>query len=332
MNAPSRNSPRGTRDGLRAAGESRRSNAGLLSSSSSFFLPLGSMIDPDGVRGYPIDMRVKARTPIWPPPEIGSQPDLWVSVVQYGLGAHERWLAGEGEQWLSAARSVGEYLVDDQQPDGSWLHLEPFPHTFPLRPPWRSGLAQGEAASLLVRLHALTGEAVYADAAMRALQPLSRPRDAGGVRAQLGGRPWPEEYPTEQPSFVLNGAIFALWGVRDVAIGLGDEEAGAAFEEGVNSVAANLHRYDNGWWSLYSLYPHPIRGVASSFYHDLHVSQLAALELLAPRPEFSATRERWAGYAASTSNRRRAFASKVAFRLVVPRNHFLAHRLPWTRL
>ena len=315
-----------------SAGESRRSNAGFFSSAKSFFLPIGPAIDPAGVHGYPIDMRVKARSAEWPAPEIAEHLHMYVSVAQYGLGAHERWLAGDGEQWLTAARAAAEYLISNQEPDGSWLHTQPFAHTFPLAAPWRCGMVQGEAASLLVRMHLSTGEELFCEPARRALAPLYRSTSEGGVQAALHGRPWPEEYPTDPPSFVLNGAIFALWGMRDVGVGLADAEATLAFREGVDSLAANLHRFDNGWWSLYSLFPHPIVGVASSFYHDLHISQLKAMDELAPRPEFEPVSLRWASYAASPWNRRHAFASKAAFRILVPRNRLMARRMPWTRL
>jgi heparosan-N-sulfate-glucuronate 5-epimerase len=311
------------------ASESRRSSAGFFSSAKSFFLPLGSAIAPDGVAGYPIDLRVKSRASVWPAPEVAENLDFYVAVAQYGLGAYERWLAGDGEEWLAAARAAGMHLLSRQEPDGSWLHHTAFPHTFPLQPPWRCGMAQGEAASLLVRLHLSTGEAMFAAAAVRALAPLSLARERGGVRATLDGRPWPEEYPTDPPSFVLNGAMFALWGLRDVGVGLGDAEAKQAFEEGVDSLAANLHRYDNGWWSLYCLNPRP---VASSFYHTLHIAQLEAMDMLSPRPEFAPMRSRWKAYAESPWNGRRAFASKVVFRIMVPRNQFMARHLPWSRL
>jgi hypothetical protein len=257
---------------------------------------------------------------------------FYVGVAQYGLGAFERWLAGDGEEWLAAATATGMHLVSSQEQDGSWLHPEAFAHTFPLAPPWRCGMAQGEAASLLVRLYLTTHEEVYADSALRALSPLSRAPSEGGVRALLDGRPWPEEYPTSPPSFVLNGAMFALWGLRDVAVGLGDAEAASAFEEGVDALAASLHRFDNGWWSLYSLFPHPVIGVASSFYHDLHITQLRAMDLISPRPEFEQVRTRWIAYADSPWSRRRAFASKALFRVLVPRNRVFARRMPWTRL
>src|SRR5437764_1280364 len=80
-----------------AGPESRRSSAGFFSSAKSFFLPVGPALDPGGVRGYPIDMRVKARSSTWPPPDLGALTQYWVALAQYGLGAYERWIAGQGE-------------------------------------------------------------------------------------------------------------------------------------------------------------------------------------------------------------------------------------------
>lgn len=308
-------------------GLSRRDSAGFWSSARSFFLPLGSRIDPGAVRGFPIDMRVKASSPVWPQPELLTPGVLHVATAQYGLGCFERWLAGDGEQWLHAALAAGKHLVSIQESDGRWLMTKPFPHTFPLPAPWASGITQGEGASLLVRLHGETGEPELAAAARLALLPLWIPQAQGGLSGQLEGLPWPEEYPTTPQSHVLNGAIFALWGMRDVAVGLGDDEASRQFEVGVNSLAANLAHYDAGYWSYYSLFPHPVRNPASSFYHALHVSQLQAMELLAPRPVFTETRMRWDGYARSSISSTRAFVAKAAFRLLVPRTRYSAGRL-----
>jgi heparosan-N-sulfate-glucuronate 5-epimerase len=292
-------------------------------------LPLGPASDPLGVRGYPIDLRVKAQTPIWPRVDAASVANDYVEVAQYGLGCHERWLIGDGEVWLDAALAVGRFLVQTQEADGSWLNQESFSHTFPLRAPWRCGMAQGEAASLLVRLYLQSRDRSFADAARLALAPLGRVREDAGTCAWLHGARWPEEYPTKPPSYVLNGAIFAWWGMRDVGVGLGEPSAIAAFEAGVDALATHLHRFDTGWWSIYSLYPHPIKPISSSFYHVLHVTQLEAMQRLSPRPEIEAIRRLWSGYLESSSLRRRALAHKVLFRLVVPRNRLLGHRLPW---
>lgn len=315
---------------------SRRSYAGAFSSSRSFVLPMGERIDAHGIEGYPIDFSIKAESPVWPPPWLdGPEEPMRVAVFQWGLGCYERWLAEGDERWLDAALGAGRHAVEQQQDggvlDGGWFHRTAFKHTFPVRPPWLSAMAQGEGASLLLRLHKVTGEESFAESARRALGPLRVATEAGGVRTLLDGRAFPEEYPTDPPSCVLNGAIFALWGVRDVGVALDDGRARGEFEEGVDALAASIHRWDAGYWSRYDLFPHPLSNLASSFYHQLHISQLHAMQLLAPRPELVAAARRFEAYAASDMSRRRAFAGKVLFRLVVPRNRFLAGRLPWSR-
>ena len=312
------------------SGRCTRARPNLLSTAGSFSPPLGSRIDPRGVDGYYIDFTLKADSTDWPPSWLPHATVVHIPLAQYGLGCVERYLAGEGDMWLDAAITVSDYLLDDQGPDGGWAHREPMPHSYWLRPPWLSAMAQGEAASLLVRVHQQTGETRYAEAAVKALGPMHVPVAEGGVRAELGGGFFPEEYPTEPGSFVLNGAIFALWGCRDVAVGLGDSGAAELYAAGVETLAANLDRWDTGSWSRYDLFPHPIRNTASGAYHLLHVRQLEALNRITPRPEFAATADRWASYRASPLRQTRATAEKVAFRLVVPRSKRLAMRLPWS--
>jgi hypothetical protein len=292
--------------------------AGRLS--TSFGQPLGERIEPGSVAGYYLDLRVKAKAPVWPPAELEPVDQrLYMGVAQWGLGAYEHFLHESREEWLAAARSAGEYLLERQEPDGRWLHPRAYPHTFRLDPPWPSAMAQGECASLLVRLHRETGEDRFAEAALLALAPFRIDSADGGVRAPLAGLPFYEEYPTQPPSFVLNGAIFALWGLLDVAIALGDVDARRDFDAGIDSLAAAIDRWDTGWWSLYDLFPHRTRNVASFAYHELHVEQLRALMLVAPRPELGAALDRFVAYAESPVSRARAFAAKVHFRLLVPK-------------
>jgi hypothetical protein len=298
--------------------------------SRSFGAPYGRHVDVEAVRGYPVDFRGKAnQLQMWPGFREMPGSELWVGAIQRGLGCYERWLAGEGEQWLRSAQDTADLLAREQRDDGSWVHTFDYPHTFALRPPWTSGMAQGEGASLLVRLHAETGEQRYADAARRAVAPLYAPSSEGGAAAALDGALVPEEYPTAPPSLVLNGLLFGLWGLRDVAVGLGDDRARTAFEEGVEAVVAEIGRWDTGRWSRYDLYPHRVTNLASPAYHHLHITQLDATGRLARRPELVAIAWRWAGYAGSRRNRAEAFGRKALFRLAEPRNRRLARLLPW---
>jgi hypothetical protein len=317
----------------RRRGRERVPGATGAFSSESAFSPSVGDFDPDGpVRGYYIDFRDKAPAPEWPPPGIAPVPErLHVVSAQWALGAHERFLSGEGDEWLAGAVAAGEHLLEIQGGDGGWVHHFAYPHTYRISPPWLSAMAQGEAASLLVRLHLATGEERFAEGARRALALTERRSEDGGTLSDIDGRPFLEEYPTEPVSHVLNGAIFAAWGVYDVGRGLGDEAATARFGELADALADTVDRFDTGFWSTYDLYPHPVPNVASGAYHLLHVNQLRALHRLHPRPELAAAADRFDGYRADTLKRRRALAMKVLFRLAVPRNKYLAHRLPWSR-
>jgi heparosan-N-sulfate-glucuronate 5-epimerase len=289
----------------------------------NFELPQGTQIAPGRLRGYYIDFRVKAETPSWPPPWF-PWPGFhrYMAIAQWGLGCYERYLSGEGDSWLAGAVEAADHLIGQQESsrasEGAWL--EPVrPHTFPVAPPWASAMAQGQCASLLVRVHAETGKDALLEAANRALIPFKRSTAEGGVLARLDGRPFPEEYPTQPPSFVLNGAIFALWGVYDVQIALRSADASDMYRDIVEMLASNLDRWDTGYWSRYDLFPHRLIAVASWFYHYLHIHQLNALHAITRRDEFRSVAERFSSYASSPTSRARALAHKAFFRILIPK-------------
>ena len=307
-----------------------------LGGSGTFIASLGNHIDVDSPRGYYIDLSSKAVSSKSPPDwYVPGSRRLHVVIIQWGLGCHERYVDGDGEDWLEAARWVADHLIEIQEDggrhDGGWVQHFPYKHTYRLTPPWLSGMAQGEGASLLVRIHAATGEDRYAEAALRALRPMRVGTAAGGVAGNLDSAFLPEEYPTDPASHVLNGAIFGLFGVYDVAAALGDEGARELADEGISTLAGALDRYDTGYWSRYDLFPHPVTNLANPMYHGLHTDQLRAMSLIDDDPRFPATVARFERYATSRVNRTRALATKAVFRVLVPRNRWLAYRLPWTR-
>jgi heparosan-N-sulfate-glucuronate 5-epimerase len=308
-----------------------------LSAWTNFSLPAGQHVSSGAVRGYYLDFTSKADNPTSPPSwELPAMP------IQWGLGCYEHYLGGAGEEWLARALSVCDHLVRDQETggrhDGGWLHRTPLPHTYHLPAPWLSALPQGQGASLLVRLFTETGDERFADAASRALRPMRQPVAAGGLLASLDGGGFPEEYPTEPPSFVLNGALFAWWGVYDVALALGDAAWMKAFDQAIDDLARSLHRWDLGYWSRYDLFPHSVVNVATLAYHVLHIAQLRATHALAPRPQLEEVAQRFERYAGSRTKSAHALARKVGFRVAVPRGRMVAeHSAPspmsiWDRI
>ena len=306
----------------------------LLSTASSFRLAPGRHVDSgDGGVGYYLDFSFKpADGESWPPPWFDPGEDLYVAVAQWALGCHERFLSGEGDAWLDAAIGAADFMVETQiragARSGGWPHPLPLRHTFRLPRGWLSAMAQGECASLLARVYRQTGEERYAESAINGMKPLRVPVRDGGVRAPMASGWFPEEYPTEPHSYVLNGALFALWGCHDVWRLLDDDRARELFEEGAGNLAANLGRFDLGYWSRYDLFPHPLVNVASGAYHWLHIDQLRAMSELAPHPEWADYADRFEAYGSRRQFVMRAFAAKVAFRLRVPRNELFADRLP----
>ncbi len=274
---------------------------------------------------------------------------LPVSVVQLGLGAWQLsrvtpgMSASEREicaEWGDVASAVVEWVCTDISDDGLLLYHQPMPHTYHIDPPWASAMAQGQALSLLVRA-AIESEddAEY----RRVVEIMSHPlRDHGSPLVdQTADGPVLQEYPTKPASHVLNGWIWALWGLYDVALLDGGSaptttlqcdadlpSSAEAFDLGVRALANRLPLYEvDRSWSRYDLYPHRLVHVASPFYHRLHIAQLKVLSQLLPAPgisnvdggEFAAAAERWSQAFDHRATVARAVARKVAFRLAVPR-------------
>jgi hypothetical protein len=245
-----------------------------------------------------------------------------VTIVQVGLGAWQA--AREDERWLETVRAVVDWLRAVMADDGRIDYLFPMSHTYRLRPPWLSAMAQGEAASLLVRAAVSLEEPRLAALGERAIAPFIAP--GSPLVASTPEGPVLQEYPTTPPAHVLNGWIFALWGLYDVACVAPDaDRVEQLLQQSVDALAQRLPLYAfSRRWSRYDLYPHPIANVSSPFYHRLHIEQLRALFRLFQRPVFVETAELWEQGASRFGTRTSAVAVKVGFRLVRPRRREVA--------
>ena len=244
-----------------------------------------------------------------------------VDVIQVGLGAIQ--LAEADSNWLTVVSEVVAWIERTMDGRGLIACRRPMPHTFPLPVPWHSSLAQGEAASLLVRSARVFARSDLLDLADRAIAPLLDPESA--LVAVTAQGPVLQEYPTTPPAHVLNGWITSLCGLYDVAQARPADtdtpgSAAAGFDAGVTALAARLHLYRTPiGWSRYDLYPHPLTNVASPFYHRLHVGHLRMLNALAPCEIFDRTADEWERAGANPALQSFAVARKVLFRCVRPR-------------
>ena len=127
---------------------------------------------------------------------------------------------------------------------------------------------------------------------------------------------WFEEYlVAPPPTHILNGFVWAAWGVYDYYLATKDEKARHLFSRAVKTLVHNLNRYDTGFWSLYEQSGTRLPMLASSFYHRLHIVQLRVMHRITGEPTLARVADQWEAYGGSRANRVRALAYKAAFKL-----------------
>ena len=243
-----------------------------------------------------------------------------IAIAQWGLGNYNLFRRNSAEERKKKSLLAADWLCSHLEQNGNgiwvWNHHFDWEYRSPLKAPWYSGLAQGQGISLLVRAHKLTGDTRYADAAEHALRSFFHSSDEGGVLfTDERGDVWFEEYIVSPPTHILNGFIWAAWGLYDYFLATGNPAARELFDKAVQTLRANLDRYDLGFWSLYEQAGTRLPMVASPFYHQLHIVQLRVMAQLTGEEIFERYADRWERYARSRAKRTRALCYKSAFKL-----------------
>lgn len=226
----------------------------------------------------------------------------------YALAHLELYRRSHAEENLNRARICAEWFKANQQSDGAWVSTFA-KKEFGLVPPFRSAMIQGLAISTLSRLGQVLDDSKCLDAAVRALEPFRHDVADNGVTTYHDAGPFFEEYPCRLPCHVLNGFIYAMWGLRDLAQ-QGSTDAGQLWDSGLKTLVAWLPRYDMGYWSLYHL-PESPRNPTTVAYHRLHINQLDVMYALTSEPVFKEYADRWRGYLSHRTNALRTLPAKV---------------------
>lgn len=254
-----------------------------------------------------------------------------VTIAQYALYSYERLLRsvpGSKEAFFSQVR----YLRDIQRVDGAYPYRTGYPE-YGVQPGFLSAMAQGTAASALIRAFAIGGDSSYREAAAGALEPLKADVRQGGVSFIRDGEVFFEEVASDQPCHILNGHLFAAFGIWDVArFGLADDELLSLHAGAVETLLRWLPYYDAAGWSYYQLAVRDenVRHLAHISYHQLHVAQLYVYAGMTGREEFATTALRWSGALGRFPVRARVWFDSTAWLLETTRARAgLARRGPW---
>ena len=208
-----------------------------------------------------------------------------ITIGQYALAIFHTWLSSARAHFdQQRFLRIADWLLEHQAEDGCWYAQTDVP-TYRLSAPWPSAMAPGRGLSVLTRAWQCTSDKKYIQGARRALAAFSVPIEWDGITDTFDGRVTFEEYPAKPAPHVLNGMIFALFGVWDMVRAQPDDaHAAMIFEHGAATVEALLPLYDAGWWSLYDLYHLEIakspRNPCTAHYHDIHVKQLRVMHAI----------------------------------------------------
>ncbi len=241
-----------------------------------------------------------------------------ITVCQYGLHHFNKYLRTQKQESKEIFLIQAKWLLHDAEKavNGAivWRYQFDLP-SYKISAPWISGMAQGEALSVLLRAHQLTGDEKYLDAACGAWEVFKFPVDKGGVIAYFpDGKPVIEEYPSSEFLIaVLNGFIFAIFGIYDFALYTDNELAHRLFSKLIDSLKDNLHRYDCSYWSYYDLKA-PLR-LTSKSYHRLHIEQLNELYEITCEEIFRTFRDRWRNYLFSSKCNFKWMVRKIRYKL-----------------
>ena len=169
--------------------------------------------------------------------------------------------------------------------DECYWNYEKGVERFSITGPWVSCISQGIIASVFLRKYHVNNEAEYLEIAKGAIAYCLN-RDNGLVTEMDDGF-WIEEYPSGTGKGVLNGFIFFLIALGELAsFGFFVKE----FEEGIRTLMSELPSFHKG---VYILYGKNIPDLGNSLYDNIHFHQLDALYKLTSVSGFYSLKEYW---------------------------------------
>lgn len=187
-----------------------------------------------------------------------------ISIGQYGLAVFHAFLETNSDEkklhFLKFADWIFNNVMLDEKLGAYWLTNIPKPE-YKVENAWKSAFSQSRALSILLRAWQITNNEKYLDLCKKALIPFTYDISDGGVSANLNtGFPFYEEYVASEPTMVLDGHIFSLFGLYDFVRAVPESIdskhhnlAKSLFNDGVKSLIHFLPEYDMGFWLRFNL-------------------------------------------------------------------------------
>ncbi|NLA25409.1 MAG: hypothetical protein GX879_10635 [Bacteroidales bacterium] len=217
-----------------------------------------------------------------------------VLIIQYAIMCHDLYLNGKNTEenkanilnimnWLDKNSEVFKDAI-------VWRSIANEQYNLPEG--WVSGMYQGQALSLYLRAYQLFEDEKYLNTALKVFNSFKYDYSEGGFkRVDKHNCIWFEEYPTPEPSYVLNGFIYAIWGIYDLYRVTKSHEAKELWDSCVNTLEVNLHKYDAWYWSVYD----QLKEQLVSYYYqkNVHIPIMQVMYELTEKEIFNKYAIKW---------------------------------------
>lgn len=218
-----------------------------------------------------------------------------INIAQYGIILHEIWQYDKTlVDYLEKMNACLNWFEANKETFNNtyvWRHSSRDAH-YNLESGWASAMAQGEVISFYLRMYQINGNKNLLDTAIEAYDFMQFDVKEGGVRRyDKDGNLWLEEYPTKEPSLVLNGFIYALFGLYDLYRITKLERVKSDIDLCVKTLKENIAKYSTGYWSTYDQMHKEL--VKYYYQKNVHVPQLEALYDLTGEEIFRYFAEKW---------------------------------------
>lgn len=253
-------------------------------------------------RSYYYDFRKKTqwngeyknKVPLLYLPSLQKQIHFPIMILQYGIGSIDAYFATQAPSCLNNIENVTRWILENLNPDFSFNNY--FPEIMPQYQyhSSNSAMAQGHALSFLARVlkFALINKD-FVDKAQDAVRNIFlnmiRPVEAGGTAIKKDNDIYFCEVCRKDDYVVLNGWIFAIFGLMDYAQYFDNPTTKDTLEATLKTLKKDLANYflASGW----TYYDNKGRSCSPN-YHEMQIELFNALNRLALSPEFKTAYEK----------------------------------------
>lgn len=236
-----------------------------------------------------------------------------IYVIQYALIQFEFIYSNDKVQEREeiVKRCLNWIISDAEEFKGCMIWRSEANHHYGLEKGWISSMYQGQALSLFLRAYQHFNDQSLLDYCHKIFPFFEIDYSEGGVRrTDSRGYTWFEEYPTKEPSFVLNGFIYTVLGILDYYRVTNDQRSKSLYEDCIETLKHNVHKYHRFYWSVYD----QLKLELVSYYYqkNVHIPLMGILHELTGETIFDYYQKKWTR---QLNNRLYRFLVTIMYRL-----------------